>query len=222
MRHAQDVFHGEEVGALETRVRAKDGSWHWLRSTATYAADEHIVYARSTDVTELKEVEAEREELLRKVEEMATRDALTGLPNRRGLGESMAREMSRARRGESPLCLAIIDIDLFKSYNDLNGHLAGDELLRGCAIAWDSELRGEDTISRFGGEEFVVILPDCPLEHAAPIVERLRGVTPRGQTVSAGLAGWDFSESAEELIGRADGALYRAKEEGRDRLVQAA
>lgn len=215
------VFRGEELEPLETMVRAKDGSWRWLRSTAVYAPDERLVYARSTDITELKEIEAEREALLHRVEQLASSDALTGLPNRRALEEQMAREMSRHRRRESSLSLALIDIDRFKDFNDAEGHLAGDELLRECAIAWDTALRGEDTVSRFGGEEFVVLLPDCTLEDAEPIVERLRAATPRGQTVSAGLVRWDGLETAEELIGRADAALYMAKEHGRDRLMLA-
>ena len=184
------MFRGDAAAALETRVRAKDGSWHWLRSTATYAKDEQLVYARSTDITELKQVEAEREELLREVESLARSDSLTGLPNRRALEEQLEREMTGATRTESPLCLAIVDVDLFKAYNDTHGHLAGDALLRSCAIAWDSELRGGDTVSRFGGEEFVVLLPHCAPEQAAAIVERLRAATPEGQTVSAGLACW--------------------------------
>ena len=129
--------------------------------------------------------------------------------------------MARARRAESDLCLAIVDIDHFKAYNDANGHLAGDAVLRECAVAWDAELRGADTIVRFGGEEFLVVLPDCPLEQAAEIVERLRAATPGGQTCSAGLACWDCAESADDLVDRADSALYRAKAAGRDRLVQA-
>jgi diguanylate cyclase (GGDEF)-like protein len=129
--------------------------------------------------------------------------------------------MARARRSESELCLAIIDLDHFKAYNDTYGHLAGDVMLRDCAITWDSELRGEDTIVRFGGEEFLVVLPDCTFEQAAEIVERLRVATPGEQTCSAGVACWDFTEMAVDLVGRADSALYRAKAGGRDRLVQA-
>jgi diguanylate cyclase (GGDEF)-like protein/PAS domain S-box-containing protein len=215
------LFDGGESGMLEARVQAKDGSWHWLRSSSTLAVDEGLIYARSTDVTEVKGIAAEREELLAEVENAARSDALTGLPNRRALEEMLPRDMARARRGESPLCLAIVDIDHFKAYNDGHGHLAGDGFLRECALAWDSELRGEDTIVRFGGEEFLVVLPDCPIEQAAEIVERLRGVTPLGQTCSAGLAQWDLAESIDGLLGRADAALYEAKESGRNRLVAA-
>jgi diguanylate cyclase (GGDEF)-like protein/PAS domain S-box-containing protein len=216
---AASLFDGVETVGFENRYLAKDGSWHWLRWSSILAPDEELLYGRATDVTQLKQVESEREDLLVEVEALARSDALTGLPNRRALDEQLPREMARARRAESDLCLAIIDLDHFKAYNDSNGHLAGDEMLRRCAIAWDSELRGEDTIVRFGGEEFLVVLPDTGPEQGAAIVERLRAATPAGQTCSAGLACWDFLESYEDLVGRADNALYRAKAAGRNRLV---
>ncbi len=221
MIEAAGLFERGASASLETRVRAKDGSWHWLRTSSTLAKDEELVYARSTDVTELKRVEGEREELLGKVRDMATHDSLTGLPNRRVLEEQLPHAMARARRSDSPLCVALIDIDHFKAYNDSHGHLAGDEVLRECARAWDGALRGEDTIVRFGGEEFLVLLSDTGPEEAAEVVERLRERTPMGQTCSAGLAGWDGVESGDDLLGRADAALYLAKAGGRDQLAQA-
>jgi diguanylate cyclase (GGDEF)-like protein/PAS domain S-box-containing protein len=216
---AAGLFEGAETVGFENRYLAKDGSWHWLRWSSTLAPDEPLIYARATDVTTLKRMEAERENLLTEVEALARSDALTGLPNRRSLDEQLPREMARARRADSDLCLALVDLDHFKAYNDTHGHLAGDEVLRRCAMAWDSELRGEDTIVRFGGEEFLVVLPDTPPERAIEIVERLRAAMPEGQTCSAGLACWDFVESVDDLIGRADSALYRAKAAGRDRVV---
>jgi len=219
---AMRVFDGETSVELETRVLAKDGSWHWLRSSSALAGEEGLIYSRSTEITELKRVEAEREELLDEVESLARSDALTGLPNRRTLEELLPREMARARREESPLCVAILDIDHFKAYNDTHGHLAGDVVLRECAIAWDSELRGEDAIVRFGGEEFLLVLPNCGPEQSADVVERLRSVTPGALTCSAGLAVWDLFEDLDDLLRRADAALYEAKDAGRDRLVRAA
>ncbi len=216
---AASLFEGKETAGFENRYLAKDGSWHWLRWSSTLAPDESLIYGRATDVTELKRIEAERENLLTEVKILASRDALTGLPNRRTLDEQLPREMARARRAGAPLCLAIVDIDHFKAYNDSSGHLAGDAMLRNCAEAWDSELRGEDTILRFGGEEFLVLLPDTPLERAAEIVERLRAATPEVLTCSAGLACWDSAEGIDDLLERADMALYAAKGSGRDRLV---
>jgi diguanylate cyclase (GGDEF)-like protein/PAS domain S-box-containing protein len=219
---AAALFEGSETSTFENRYLAKDGTWHWLRWSSQLSPDESLVYARATDVTELKQIEAEREELLGKVQEMATHDPLTGLANRRALEDQLSREMARLRRSRSPLCVAIIDIDHFKVYNDTHGHLAGDEALRACARAWDESLRGEDTIARFGGEEFLVLLPNTAPEEAAEVVERLRERTPMGQTCSAGLACWDFVESDEELLARADKALYLAKAGGRNQLAQAA
>ncbi|MBS1844040.1 MAG: GGDEF domain-containing protein [Actinobacteria bacterium] len=219
---ALKVFGGGDVEDLETRVRAKDGNWHWLRTSSVFEPDEELVYARSTDITSQKELEAEREALIAENEKLARSDALTGLPNRRALDDQLPREMARALRAGTELCLAIIDIDHFKTYNDTFGHLAGDTVLRDCAAAWDGALRGEDTILRFGGEEFLVVLPDCPPGDAVEIVERLRAATPEGQTCSAGLAVWTPGETVDDLVARADKALYAAKESGRDRLVSAA
>jgi diguanylate cyclase (GGDEF)-like protein/PAS domain S-box-containing protein len=219
---AMQVFSGAVSDSLDTRVRAKDGSWHWLRTSSVFEPEEGLAYARSTDVTERKANQLEREALIEEIQLLAHSDALTGLPNRRALDDQLPREMARALRAESPLCLAIIDIDHFKAYNDTYGHLAGDAVLRDCATAWDSELRGADTILRFGGEEFLVVLPDCELGYAAEIVERLRAATPDGQTCSAGLAVWRPGESVDDLVARADKALYQAKETGRDRLISAA
>lgn len=185
------------------------------------AAQARLIYSRSTRFTELKRVEAERESLLAEVETMARSDALTGLPNRRVLDEVLPREMARARRAGSPLCLGIVDIDRFKAFNDAHGHLAGDTVLRECAAAWDSRLRGEDTLVRFGGDEFLAIFPGASAEDAAGILERLRAATPAGRSCSAGLAVWDGVEAPDELLDRADAALYRAKAGGRDRLVHA-
>ncbi|HET9199183.1 MAG TPA: sensor domain-containing diguanylate cyclase [Solirubrobacterales bacterium] len=221
LAEALSLFQTGSSNSLETRVKAKDGSWHWLRTSATLTKDEGLVYARSTDVTQLKLIEAERERLLGEVQDLARHDALTALPNRRVLQEMLPREMARARRNELPLSLAIIDIDHFKAYNDTHGHLAGDEVLRACAREWDGALRGEDTLVRFGGEEFLVVLPDTEPEQAAEIVERLRERTPMGQTCSAGLALWEHGESIDDLLRRADEALYLAKASGRDQLAQA-
>jgi diguanylate cyclase (GGDEF)-like protein/PAS domain S-box-containing protein len=215
------LFEGAETLSFENRYLAKDGSWHWLRWSSQLSPDESMIYARAADVSELKQVEAEREELLGQVQELARHDSLTGLPNRRALEEQLPQAMARARRSRSPLSLAILDIDHFKNYNDTHGHLAGDEVLRACARAWDSVLRAEDTIVRFGGEEFLVLLPDTTSEQATEIIERLRTRTPMEQSCSAGLARWNHEESIDDLLGRADQALYLAKASGRDQLAEA-
>jgi diguanylate cyclase (GGDEF)-like protein len=163
----------------------------------------------------------ERADLLARLEASARTDDLTGLLNRRAWEEQLPREMARARRAPHPLCVAMLDLDLFKAYNDERGHQAGDRLLKQSTSAWASELRASDILARYGGEEFAVALPGCSLADAKTIVERLRAAMPSGQTVSAGVACWNGRESAEELVGRADAALYEAKRTGRDRLVSA-
>jgi diguanylate cyclase (GGDEF)-like protein len=164
---------------------------------------------------------AEREELAFRLAEAANTDALTGLANRRAWEAAMERELARARREDGELCVAILDFDRFKEFNDTYGHPAGDQVLRQAAEAWRAELRGSDMLARYGGEEFVALLPGCTPEGGAHLIERVCAATPEGQTVSAGLAAWTGEENAEDLMKRADVALYEAKSCGRDRTVLA-
>lgn len=158
----------------------------------------------------------------RQLSETARTDVLTGLPNRRAWDEGLDRELSGAARAGGPLCVAILDLDHFKQFNDTRGHQAGDDLLKQAAAAWRAELRPRDFLARYGGEEFALVLPDCTIESAGRVVERLRAATPADQTCSAGIACWDRSESADGLVARADEALYQAKKSGRDRYQIAA
>jgi diguanylate cyclase (GGDEF)-like protein/PAS domain S-box-containing protein len=160
-----------------------------------------------------------RADLLGQLEHMARTDDLTGLPNRRHWEEELPRELARGARERTPLCVAMLDLDHFKAYNDRCGHQAGDRLLREAAASWRGVLRPYDILARYGGEEFSVILPGCSLDAALALVERLRATTPEGESCSAGVAEWDGDEQAESLVGRADAALYRAKGAGRDRAV---
>ena len=162
-------------------------------------------------------VTLERVTLLSRLEAIARTDDLTGLPNRRAWQEQLPREVMRAMRSHEPLCVAMLDLDHFKRYNDRLGHQAGDRLLKQVAGAWDTELRPTDTLARYGGEEFALALPSADMDEALAIVERLREHTPEDQRFSAGVASWNGSESARELLGRADAALYDAKRTGRDR-----
>lgn len=151
------------------------------------------------------------------LETLAHTDVLTGVANRREWDLQLPREIGRAQREKSELCVALIDLDFFKLFNDEFGHQAGDELLQEAVAAWTKELRVSDLLVRYGGEEFGVILPSCTLRHAAAIIDRLRDVTPGGQTASAGVVSWNGIESADEMVARADAALYQAKDMGRNR-----
>jgi diguanylate cyclase (GGDEF)-like protein/PAS domain S-box-containing protein len=161
----------------------------------------------------------ERAQLVAKLQRLALTDELTGFANRRAWQETLERELARARRHGLPLCVAMLDLDHFKLYNDTHGHLAGDELLRELAQAWRTQLRASDILARYGGEEFALAIPARPVSTAAGVLARVRAAVPQGQTCSAGLASFDGSESAEELVGRADAALYEAKLQGRNRTV---
>ena len=164
-------------------------------------------------------VTLERMDLLSRLESIARTDDLTGLPNRRAWEEELPRELLRAGRGRRPLCVAMIDLDHFKAYNDEHGHQAGDRFLKQAAAAWGVELRATDFLARYGGEEFALALPNCPPEQAVEVAERMRAATPEGETCSVGIAHWDGHEDASSLIGRADTALYEAKHRGRNLSV---
>jgi diguanylate cyclase (GGDEF)-like protein/PAS domain S-box-containing protein len=166
-------------------------------------------------------VAIERADLLARLEAVARTDDLTGLANRRAWDEHVPRELARAGRDERPLCVAMLDLDRFKEYNDERGHQAGDRLLKQVAGAWREMLRPSDMLARYGGEEFGLVLPNCPIEKGIEVVERLRQYTIAGQTCSAGIASWDGEEPPDALVRRADAALYEAKAAGRDQSVTA-
>jgi diguanylate cyclase (GGDEF)-like protein/PAS domain S-box-containing protein len=164
----------------------------------------------------------ERRRLLEQLRDLARTDPLTGLANRRLWDERLAVELTRAGRYARPLCLAAIDLDRFKPYNDRYGHQAGDELLRSATAAWGGVLRGADLLSRLGGDEFALLLPDCDLVCAEGIVSRLQAVTPGDDvSCSAGLVRWEPGETAEAVVARADAALYAAKADGRGGITVA-
>jgi diguanylate cyclase len=155
--------------------------------------------------------------LYREVGRLARTDSLTGVPNRRAWDEELPRELARAARSGQPVCVALLDLDHFKRYNDRHGHQAGDRLLKEAAAAWQAAVRKTDLVARYGGEEFAILLPDCGLDDAVEIAARLRTAQPEG-TCSLGVAQWDGREDVTALVARADRALYAAKEAGRDRV----
>jgi diguanylate cyclase (GGDEF)-like protein len=151
-------------------------------------------------------------------------DPLTGLANRRSLYERIEIEMAHALRSETPLSVAMIDLDHFKDYNDRFGHVAGDTLLRSIAAVMVSNTRGQDLVARYGGEEFCLVMPDTDLVGGHHLLDKLRAggretTSEFGVTLSAGLTSWDGIEDTTSFIERADQALYRAKETGRNRVV---
>jgi len=170
-------------------------------------------------VTRMAQLLRQVERQSRKMRELARRDELTGLPNRRSWNEELPRTLERARRDDAPVSVALLDLDHFKRFNDSYGHPAGDRLLKEAAAAWHSAIREVDTLARYGGEEFILLLPDTGTEEAVQILERALAATPLGQTFSAGVATWNRTETSDELTARADTALYAAKANGRRRVL---
>lgn len=156
---------------------------------------------------------------LKETAALAETDSLTALPNRRAWDEVLA---SAIGSGLRQFCVALIDIDHFKTYNDSEGHQAGDKLLQDAAAAWRQVVRTGDIVARCGGDEFAVLMPECNLDKAHGIAERLCGALGESRTTSIGVAQWDGLEHAEGLIARADEALYEAKQSGRGCVAVAA
>ncbi len=180
--------------------------------------------------TRLKLQKTELQDALARIHKLATRDDLTGLINRRHMEEMADMEHRRALRSGSMPCLCLVDIDHFKRINDLHGHAAGDEVLRLFARHAAASMRETDVLGRWGGEEFLVMLPDTQMNEARMGFERLRRLLARDDvwgerahmrvSFSAGLTAWRRGEALREALARADAALYEAKASGRDRLVE--
>jgi diguanylate cyclase len=205
---------------------------------------EYIQSFRQTEEKRLDELEEENEQMRERIgklensrmqlheqllasEQKMLRDPLTGLPNRLALDERLGLEMARMKRESSPLSIAIWDIDHFKSVNDTFGHQAGDKALHVVGRTLHKLVRDVDMVARFGGEEFVMILPKATLQQAFVILERIRETlantafrfkeTPLKITLSCGVAEFQPHETSEMALVRADDALYRAKSNGRNR-----
>jgi diguanylate cyclase (GGDEF)-like protein len=148
--------------------------------------------------------------------ELALTDPLTGLATRRMWEAEAPRELARARRSEAPVSIALLDLDHLDAFNSARGQEEGDRLLKEAAAAWSSALRDVDMLARLRGGEFGVLLPSCTAREACQVLDRVRSLTPRGQTASAGVAGWDGEEPMELLEARCRRALGDAKAAGRD------
>jgi diguanylate cyclase len=170
-------------------------------------------------------------EAYRRIEELAELDELTGSYNRRCIMRMLDEEITRARRTGTPCSIALIDLDWFKRINDAYGHPTGDEVLRTFAITTFANIRGIDRFGRYGGEEFLLVLPETPTDGAAQILDRLRLIisdldwsafSPGMRvTISAGVTTLQPDETPDTFLARADGALYSAKARGRNQIARA-
>ncbi|HHI92205.1 MAG TPA: sensor domain-containing diguanylate cyclase [Gammaproteobacteria bacterium] len=179
------------------------------------------------DVTDTSIYQSKLEETTEKLRELSNRDGLTQLFNRRYVEEALGKEFNRARRYHSKLSVILTDIDFFKKVNDVHGHLAGDEVLREISRRLASGLRGTDTLGRYGGEEFLVVLPETDTQGAYVLAERLRKTVQAKPieiegasliiNISLGITELRESTAAyAQLIAEADLALYQSKENGRN------
>lgn len=233
---------GEAISSKEVLFR---GRYFYIKPMAVNDADGNVVGVSLAwmDITDRKLAEQQLARANQTLLQYAERDHLTGLFNRRYMDARLSDEITRAQREGTTLSLCMADIDFFKRYNDTYGHQAGDRVLQAVAEALKGGLRPDDCVSRYGGEEFLIMLPNTTRESAQAVAERLRErvmalaidhkTSPIGGvlTISFGVMTWDspqfvcsiqqIADIAAELISSSDTALYRAKQQGRNRVAVA-
>ena len=231
----QALQKNEYIRYKDLPLKAKDGRLIQVEfvSNVYTAGDEKVIQCNIRDITERKQAQdalLKSEALLR---EQSVRDYLTGLFNRRYMEETLERELRRAARKEFSLSIIMLDVDNFKQFNDTYGHPAGDAILRELGNLLLKHVRGEDIPSRYGGDEFVIIMPDVSRtvtnERAELICEEAKGLHLQFEehdlvavSLSLGVAIFpEHGSTSAALLKAADDALYRAKREGRGRVVMA-
>ncbi len=219
LRLLERMGAGEPVSEFEMRFEVEHGAYRWLSWSAASPTTEGLIYAVARNIEENKRL---REQLV----ELSSTDTLTGIANRAKGQSELLREAERAKRYGVMLSLLMFDVDHFKQVNDTHGHAVGDDVLQRICRKVSGELRPTDTFARWGGEEFIVVLPETDAEAACRLAERLKtevGALSHSHgapvTVSIGVAEYRDSEDPDTgLLRRADDALYQAKQAGRDRV----
>jgi diguanylate cyclase (GGDEF)-like protein/PAS domain S-box-containing protein len=218
--------------AYETsyRIQTRKGEWLWFYdrgqiSRRGESGAPEMVSGIVFDISEEKRMEELLERQNLRLKELSTTDFLTNLYNRRALFELLEYELGRRKRHQRPLALIMLDIDHFKKINDTYGHLAGDKVLAKSAEIIRKSVRKTDIVGRYGGEEFIIVLPECTLADGAIVAEKIRAAVQESEfeggiqvTISAGLVE-NKDETAEQLIDAADQYLYQAKHNGRNRIA---
>ena len=227
--YATQIGHAQNIQEITGLIGNIISETRAVQSETQRSRD--IIVAAQKDVTEAEAKIKDLENKLAQMSELVREDQLTGSLNRRGMDDIFEREAGRADRRNTPLCLAMLDLDNFKKLNDQYGHAAGDEALVHLVRIVKQTLRSIDVIARYGGEEFIIIIPETEIEEAAQAMTRVQReltkhfFTANDQrlfiTFSAGVALRGFHETQEALIKRADKAMYEAKQQGRNRVVKA-
>jgi diguanylate cyclase (GGDEF)-like protein/PAS domain S-box-containing protein len=224
------MAHGEPLGVLHLEGRRRSDPGGLGEAPESLSESQQRLLVSVAEHIALALANVRLRETLRS---QSILDSLTGLFNRRYMEETLDLEFARSARGHRPIGIIMLDIDHFKPLNDARGHDAGDAVLRELADVLRSRVREGDIACRYGGEEFVLILPEAPLELVQRRAEELRdevkrlGISHRGRpigslTISAGVAAFpDHGKTAAAILQAADAALYRAKAEGRDRVIVA-
>jgi len=221
LKQRSQALYNQQYWSGELLYKSRQGQDFWLaieiEPLKNKQGDVIGFTSVSVDITDKKKVEA-----------LSLTDSLTGLANRRQLDCVFTTEMARARRYNTDLAIVMIDIDHFKRINDRYGHIVGDDVIKGFANLLQTNIRQDDTPCRWGGEEFLLILPNTDIDGAARIANLLRTAfalfefpTDNAQTCSFGTAQWNHTESLDGLLGRADKALFQAKDNGRNRIERA-
>lgn len=220
------LTNNDKIGAFPLTSEGEITGCIVARSTLDKLSKRDISYLEQ--LTRQSAITINRANTYSKVLQYATLDALTNLNNRRQFETRLKQEIAITKRQNNPLCAMMIDIDFFKKVNDTYGHASGDEVLRTVASVIKAQLRESDIPARYGGEEFAVLLPYTHIDEAKIVGERLRKAVEEttvqlddltiNVTISMGLAEFTQEETGEELFGRADKALYEAKEGGRNRV----
>ena len=205
-----------ELGAVRYRLKCVDGSFCWVETRSRSSPDGDYIVAITRDVQGDQEILAE-------LGRRAFQDLVTDLPNRFALEEALDREMARAERESAPLSVLALDLDRFKEINDAQGHEAGDRFLQEVARRITAVLRGYDVAGRWGGDEFLLLLPGVADEIALLVGERVRAAVEEigeDSSVSIGVSSTVLAGSRRELLSQADKALYDAKALGGNKVVR--
>ncbi len=230
-RKCYEITHGIDRPCWELQSDVSCPVRRLQQGEAPYAFHEHdnkgfhVLVAERLDDDLFMElyIDTYVADLIRELKFLAETDNLTGFYNRRKIEELLRKEIERFRRYKNPLSVLFIDLDNFKKLNDTYGHQKGDEILRGVARLIERELRKTDFVGRFGGEEFLVVLPETDAEGALKVAERIRRSVEKadfgveGVTVSIGVTELKEGDTLETLFNRVDRAMYLAKERGKNR-----